>query len=263
MLKAIVENVDSLPEAIRSYYKPIEDGEHKGKHFLQVEGMVEKSRLDEFRNTNVATAKERDEALKKLKEFDGIDPAKWTSLIDLEKRVSNKDLVDKQGFEKALEERTRSMREDYDGRMTALTTKNSELEALATTAVSRYHRSVIDRDLADAAIKGGIREEALPDVQLRGATIWKFNEKDEIVASANGQVVYGRDGTKPLTMPEWIEELREKAPHLFKNSSGGGAGGGSGAGVGKITKRSQLANAAEKAAFIREKGLPAWEALPD
>lgn len=45
--------------------------EREGAWVLDVDGAVEKSKLDEFRNNNVALAKERDDLKKR---YEGIDP---------------------------------------------------------------------------------------------------------------------------------------------------------------------------------------------
>ena len=45
--------------------------ERDGAWLLDADGVVEKSKLDEFRTTNVALMKERDDLAKK---FEGIDP---------------------------------------------------------------------------------------------------------------------------------------------------------------------------------------------
>ena len=45
--------------------------EREGAWVLDVDGAVEKTKLDEFRNTNVSLLKERDDLKQR---FDGIDP---------------------------------------------------------------------------------------------------------------------------------------------------------------------------------------------
>lgn len=262
-IKGVVDSLEAVPEALRAEYAPINDGPLKGKFSLQVEGMVEKARLDEFRSRNVELAKKTEELEALNKKFEGIDPEKWPSLVELSKRVETKDLIDKQGFEKTLEERTKAMRADAEAQIKALSSKNSELEALARNATLKYHRSMIDRTITDAALKAGVREEAIPDIQLRAGALWSLNDREELVAMRDGATVYGKDGSKVLTVDEWMEDLRESATHLFKTSSGGGAGGGGGGGSGKVTSRSQLKTVAEKAAFIGKNGLEAFEALPD
>ena len=44
-LKAVVENQSEIPEGVESFYE-----EQDGKFVLKVEGLTEKSKLDEFRN---------------------------------------------------------------------------------------------------------------------------------------------------------------------------------------------------------------------
>ena len=53
-LKAILASLDGLDEATKALYTKGEDG----KYHLDVEGMVGKSKLDEFREKNVQMAKE-------------------------------------------------------------------------------------------------------------------------------------------------------------------------------------------------------------
>lgn len=65
-LKFKFESKDEVPAEHLSLYT-----ERDGAWLLDVEGAVEKAKLDEFRTSNVALLKERDE-LKQC--FDGIDP---------------------------------------------------------------------------------------------------------------------------------------------------------------------------------------------
>ena len=61
--------------------------ERDGARLLDVDGAVEKSKLDEFRNTNVSLLKERDDLKKR---FEGIDPDEVRKLAD-EKRWLEED----------------------------------------------------------------------------------------------------------------------------------------------------------------------------
>ncbi len=69
----------------------------------------------------------------------------------------------------------------------------------------------------------------------------------------------GKDGRTPLTPVEWIDSLKESAPHLFPSASGTGAGN-SKSGVAHF-KRSQMSSA-DKAAYIRRFGREAYLGLP-
>ena len=65
-LKFKYASKDQIPAEQSSFYV-----EREGAWVLDADGVVEKSKLDEFRNTNVALLKERDDLKKR---FEGIDP---------------------------------------------------------------------------------------------------------------------------------------------------------------------------------------------
>jgi hypothetical protein len=79
----------------------------------------------------------------------------------------------------------------------------------------------------------------------------------------DSQVVIGKDGKTPFNPAEWLDSMRESAPHWFPaGASGSGSGNdkrGGGSGSGK--PRSQW-TPAEKSAYIEKHGRSAYEALP-
>ena len=52
-MKAIVDSIEDLPEALREFY-----AEKDGKFQLSVDGMTSKDKLDEFRTNNVDLLKQ-------------------------------------------------------------------------------------------------------------------------------------------------------------------------------------------------------------
>jgi hypothetical protein len=149
-------------------------------------------------------------------------------LRQLRKRVDDKDLVDKEGFDEALKTRTAEMRADYDGRIAALETRATEAEKKATEAQQRYDAAIIDRAIQDAALANGVLPEAISDALFRARRFgWQLNDKGEVIAKApNGDIRYGADGATPLKPKDWVTgTLRQEAKHLFKGHAGGGATG--------------------------------------
>lgn len=65
-LKFKFKSQDEVPAEHLSLY-----AERDGPWFLDVDGAVEKAKLDEFRTNNITLTKERDEFMQR---FDGIDP---------------------------------------------------------------------------------------------------------------------------------------------------------------------------------------------
>ena len=64
--------------------------EREGGWVLDVDGAVEKTKLDEFRTTNVSLLKERDELKKR---FEGIDPEEVRKLANEKRRLEEEKLL--------------------------------------------------------------------------------------------------------------------------------------------------------------------------
>lgn len=212
-LKHQIDTLDGLEPSLHTFYEKGSDG----KYFLQVQGMVAKSVVDEFRTNNITMANQ-------LKAFDGVDAAEYKRLKELEGKFTGK--PDEAAVEKAVQERVATMKADFDTRYKAVADVNGTMK-------SQLEVLVIDNAVRAAATKAGVRPEAVDDVLLRAKTVFKFENGSAVPYDSKGQLVYGKDGTTPMTTEEWATGLKKTATHLFPQSAGGGAGGpGKGGGVG-------------------------------
>jgi hypothetical protein len=98
---------------------------------------------------------------------------------------------------------------------------------------------IVENQLKDAALRNGVRPEAIEDVLYRGKRVWKRTESNGIAAYDGDTPAYGKKGSSPLSVDEWFEGLQEQAPHLFKSSSGSGAAGGAGSQGRRISRFDQ------------------------
>lgn len=209
-LKFRIKSLDEVEEQYRSMYVKNADGSFT----LEIEGVVPKETLDEFRNKNI-------ELLKEAEKFKDLNPEKYQELLALQKKREEKELLDKGEIDTVIANRVQEMKTSYENQIKTLTenitTSNRQLETL-----------MIDNTVRDMAIKSGVRETAVDDVLLRAKT--KFSIKDgKVVAlqvkDGKQEIVYGSDGQTPLGISEWGKNLKTEAPHLFKDSNGGGAQG--------------------------------------
>lgn len=258
-LKAVVETIDVVPEAIRGFYQ-----EHDGKFILQVEPvdgyaledvaglkstlgkeltLRKKLEKDVLKFKDIDPEKARD-ALAKLEELSSIDPAK-----EADKIANTK-------FEAAkaqLLERHNGELQSRDGKIGKLTkTVESLLIDQAATAA-----------LADA--KGSV-DLLLPHVQRHT----RVRENDDgtyvvevIDKSGNSRIGNGKGD--PMTIKELVQEMRhsESFGRAFEGSGQSGGGTPPGGGGQLITKKkSDFQNEKERAAFVNEHGLDAYKALP-
>lgn len=220
-LKFKVATLAEIPEAIRSMYK-----QEGNEYVLDVDGAVDKSKVDEFRNNNIQLQQQLD----KLKD---VDPAKYRELMELDRKVREKQLIEAGKVEEAVNLRVESMRTELTGQLTekttALETANRQLAVL-----------MIDRQVQAEAVKLGILPTAMDDILLRARTVYTMENGVPVPKTAEGKVIYGKDGSTPMPMNEWVLSLKKAAPHLFAGSSGSGANGGTRHGTVDLSKASPL-----------------------
>lgn len=212
-MKYQIDKLEEVPEASRALYVAKD-----GKYVLDVDGVVAKDKLDEFRNNNINLQQQMD----KLKH---IDPVKYQELLQIDQKVKEKQLIDKGDVDGLVNLRTQAMKEDLEGKLNSSTSELSK-------ARSQLDKLLIDNQVKTVAIKLGVHETAVDDVVLRGRASFIVKEGTAI-SEQDGKVVYGKDGTTPLGIDEWMTGLKKSAPHLFKGSQGSGASGGNGQSGGK------------------------------
>ncbi len=234
MLKYLYDNQSDIPEAYRSLYQQ----DASGKWVLQCEGIAPKAALDEFRNNNIAIARERDALQTK---FANVDPEEYKKLKNNSRLLDEKELVHKSGVEELVNQRTITMKTEFEGKVTGLST---DLEKTR----SELGKLKIDGTAVTHGAKYGLRPEAHTDFINRANSIFKMDPKTGDVAAyePDGTIKYGADG-KPLQLGDWVKQVATDKgfQHLFTPSQGGGAaGGGRGASGGNPFKSGNVTDQA-------------------
>lgn len=207
-LKGMLDSLDGLAEPIQSLYTKGADG----KFHLGVEGMVPSTRLDEFRTNNI-------ELKKTLEKYEGIDVKKYHEMTEKEKKLAEKTLIDAGELDKVVDQRVQAMKSDHDK---AIKTLASERDALA----GKLSSVLIDSAVKSSAIAIGVIPTAVDDVVLRAKATFTVKNGEVVPLDSKGNVIYGKDGDTPLSVDEWVKNLKNSAPHLFEGMRGGGAPGG-------------------------------------
>ena len=198
--------------------------ERDGAWSLDAEGIVEKSKLDEFRNSNVTLLKERDELARK---FEGIDPVEVRKLTEEKQRLELLAQGHKpEEVEKIIDKRLKSARVEWDKQMSAVTTERDALHG-------RLSAIQIDQAVVNEATRRGLRPTAIPDITARARSTFKLSNGVPQAFDNDGQTVRpGKDGISPMNLAEWLDDLVSDAPHLFESNAGGGAAGNASGGSG-------------------------------
>jgi len=230
-LKRTVETLEAVGEKFRALYEP-KDGKFVLSSEIEVEGTVDKSKLDEFRTNNVALLKERDE----LKaQYAGVDPVKYAELSALaQKAKADADAAQEAAAKKAGEwdklmtqrtkEQADAAKAEYQAKLDAQTLENKTLR-------TNLEKLAVEQAILTAAA-GTIADTASEDILSRARSIFSLDASGNPVAKGpDGQLLSTADGS-PLTIKAWVELMKVKAPHLFKGSSGGGATNNANSGAG-------------------------------
>jgi hypothetical protein len=197
--------------------------ERDGAWFLDADGVVEKSKLDEFRTSNVTLLKERDDLKKR---FEGIDPDEFRQLADDKRKLEEAQQVKAGEVEKVIEARLKTARAGWEK-------EHGVVVAERDTLHGRLTAIQIDQAVVTEATKRGLRPTAIPDITSRARTNFKLVNGVPQAFEADGQTArMGKDGITPMTLAEWVDALVSDAPHLFESNAGGGAAGNGSGGVG-------------------------------
>jgi hypothetical protein len=225
-LKYKIKSKDEVPAEMQSLYV-----EREGAWMLDVEGAADKTKLDEFRSTNVTLMKERDELKTR---FEGIDPDEVRQLAQEKKALEEQQRLKAGEFDKVLEARLKTAKGEWEKQFS---TVSAERDALNTRLTSIQ----IDQAVVLEATKRGLRATALPDITARARTTFKLVSGVPQAFEADGQTVRsGKDGVTPMTLAEWVDAQVSDAPHLFESNAGGGAAGN--ASGGGATTRASVKN---------------------
>ncbi len=217
-LPMFVESLDGLEDSVKSFY--IEDD---GKFRLDIDGYEDSSALKaSIKKLNEENAKRRIELKQFQERYDGIDPDKVKGLLSkLENDEEAKLLADGK-IDEVVNRRIEKQRADLEKQVKDSLTKAEQAELRA----KNFEQRVLDNAIRFAASKAGLHPHAIEDALFRARTMFKLNENGDAVMYDGDEIKPGKDGKSPYTPSEWLDEMKEKAPHWYPAMNSGGGGGG-------------------------------------
>jgi hypothetical protein len=208
-LKFKFKTKDEIPAESQSLYV-----ERDGAWMLDVDGVVDKAKLDEFRANNVALSNQLAEQKKR---FEGIDPDEVRKLAEDKRKLEEAQQLKGGEVDKVVEGRLKTAKTEWDKQFNAVTSERDSLN-------SRLTAIQIDQGVITVATKKGLRPTAIPDITARARIVFKLVDGAPRAYEADGQTVrVGKDGITPMTLDEWVDQQVADAPHLFETNSGSGA----------------------------------------
>ena len=242
-IKNVYDNVEDIPTGMESVYtKNEETGSYQFN--AEVEGMVSKTRLDEFRDNNVNLRKEVEGYDSKIEEsamaldsmrsemkameekFSGVDMDEWASLQAERKAMAEKELIEAGDVDKLINSRVdeviaakqkelQAQKEAYEHQVLSLQEDLVNYDGQLSTML-------IDNEISKIASRAGVQNSALDDVLARGRSVFRVEDGQAMAFNGEGRQMYLEDAVTPLGIDGWVEGLTKSAPHLFESSQGAG-----------------------------------------
>ena len=216
-LKFKFNSRQEIPADLTNHYV-----ERDGAFLLDLEGGVEKARLDEMRANNLELRKQFEDLTKR---FEGIDPEVARGLAAEKRKLEEAHALKNGEVEKLIASRVQAAKTELEKQLATLSAERDSLN-------TRLADIQINQGVVLAATKRGLRASAIPDATLRAHNVFKLEGGLPRAFEADGKTArMGRDGVSPMTLDEWVDGLVAEAPHLFESNAGGGAVGGGSGGV--------------------------------
>lgn len=232
--KVSFKTKDEVPAELQEFVKEEQDGDTT----VWTVSLEPAARLKEFRDNNTNLAK-KSESLQgivdKLKPLLGDEPdldailSEVTELRGIKQQVDDGKIKGTDSIEAEVAKRTDAMRKAHDETVQALKTENATLKAKVSESVGKYKTAVLDNAVSIAASDTaiGVNPKALPHVINAARGVFEVGDDGKMTAKdPGGNTRWGEDGSTPMTITEWLKELKTTDSFFFLGSTGGGAGGG-------------------------------------
>ena len=241
-IKTTYNNIEEVPAGMESIY--VKNDETGTFDLPQVEGLVAKDKLSEFRENNINLRKEIEGfttaaesqamAMDKMRAEIAAMEAKYSG-VDLEAIAAQdaemKALAEKQMIEagdvdtlinQRVEEVLAAKQKELELQATEFKAHISGLESDLVSYDTQLNTMLVDNELTKIAGNLGVRASALEDVLSRGRAVFRVENGKATAFGKEGRPVYMEDAVTPLSIDGWIEGLTKSAPHLFEMSTGAG-----------------------------------------
>lgn len=227
-----LKSLDGIEESVKSLYV-----ERDGEFHLDVTGIEDTSGLKSALQKERDAAKAERQRAKELEDkFKDIDPERVREMMAKFDKDGEAALIAAGKVDEVVAKRMEKQRAALEKQLEAANQQTTAEKARA----AKFSQRVLDNNIRAAAAKAGLHTGAVEDALFRARTMFSIDDDgNAIQLDESGNVVLGKDGKSPFTPAEWLEGMKEAAPHWFPaGSAGGGAAGNRDTGNGKTVKRS-------------------------
>src|SRR3954452_19655204 len=185
-LKYRVSNKEELaPEQVPFYT------ERDGALVLDVDGAIDRTKLDEFQKEKISLLTQLDEVKKR---YEGIDPDAVRQLEAEKQKLEEQQALKAGEVERVIESRLKSFQTVHEKQVKDLA---SERDAL----VARLSEIQIDQGVVGVATKKGLRPTGVRATTARARRVFRLVNGEPTPYEPDGKTVkIGKDGASPMSL---------------------------------------------------------------
>ena len=157
----------------------------------------------------------------KLKQFENIDIDQVSKMQQYFNENEDAKLIAEGKMEEVINRRANQAINDANSRYESVSQEREELFNQNQMLKQQYDNLVVSQKISDAAVKAGVLPEAIEDVMTRASRTFKVSDGNLEARDVDGNLMVGKKG-EPLSASEWVNQLKEVAPHYFPSSQSGG-----------------------------------------
>lgn len=170
----------------------------------------------------------RDSALDDLKslkkKWGDLDPEKVTTMMERFENDEDLKLIAEGKHDEVIAKRVDKFKTQYEERATAAETELNKYKEDNAKLTSQVSDLQIDINVVSAFVREGGAETAIDDIKTRAKGVFQYKDGSLVPLDSDGDVIPGAKG-EPMTPTEWVNSIKESAPHLFGTTSSSGSKG--------------------------------------
>src|SRR4051794_25613813 len=185
-LKYKYEKQADVPQEVTQLYS-----EQNGAYLLNVEGAVDRTKLDEFQKEKISLLNQLDEVKRR---YEGIDPEAVRKLEAEKQKLEEQQALKAGEVERVIESRLKSFQSVHEKQV-------KDLAAERDALVARLSEIQIDQGVVGVAARYKLHPTAIPDITARARQTFRLVKGVPTAFASDGQSFRpGKDGISPMTL---------------------------------------------------------------
>lgn len=180
---------------------------------------------DGLKNKNSDLIERLQKAKDTAKQFEGMDIEKIRTMTKIFEQSEEAQMIADGKFDEVMQKRTDKVTSGFNDQVQELTLELERSLEKETSYKTRLDQNSIRDELTKAALKAGVRKDAIEDIVRRGFDTFSISDSEEVEArDRNGELALTDD--KLILNPErFVESLKSTNSYYWSESESGGTSG--------------------------------------